>query len=235
MHYQPIYEINKHKFNHSEALIRFTDPDLGRITPTEFIPIAESCGLAQKIDRYVLKTTCEFLKKHPKIDFLDINISGAEFTTNPSKEFTQIVKSYGVDPKKLVIEVTETATIAYPDKLERFMKDMIKEGFSFAIDDFGTGYSNISRILQKSFSIIKFDKTFLATNETAEKILESMTSLLKNLKISIVIEGVETKEQYEHMKDLGIEYIQGYYFSKPLTEQAYIRFMSKKESEEIDA
>ena len=112
------------------------------------------------------------------------------------------------------------------------MKDMIKEGFSFAIDDFGTGYSNISRILQTSFSIIKFDKTFLASNGTAEKILESMTSLLKDLKISIVIEGVETKEQYEHMKELGIQYIQGYYFSKPLSEQAYIKFMNKKESVE---
>lgn len=227
MHYQPIYEIDKNKFNHSEALIRFTDPVLGKIAPAEFIPIAESCGLAQKIDRYVLRTTCEFLKKHPNIDFLDINISGAEFFNNPSKEFTDIVKSYGVDPRKLVIEVTETATIAYPDKLEKFMKDMIKEGFSFAIDDFGTGYSNISRILQTSFSIIKFDKTFLASNGTAEKILESMTSLLKDLKISIVIEGVETKEQYEHMKELGIQYIQGYYFSKPLSEQAYIKFMNK--------
>lgn len=230
MHYQPIYEITKNKFNHSEALIRFTDPELGKITPTEFIPIAESCGLAQKIDRYVLRTTCEFLQKHPNVDFLDINISGAEFSSNPSKEFTRIVKSYGVNPKKLVIEVTETATIEYPEKLEKFMKDMVKEGFSFAIDDFGTGYSNISRILQTSFSIIKFDKTFLAANDTAEKILESMTSLLKNLKISIVIEGVETKEQYEHMKELGIEYIQGYYFSKPLTEQAYIKFMSKEEA-----
>ena len=230
MNYQPIYEINKNTFNHSEALIRFTDPVLGKIPPAEFIPIAETCGLAQKIDRYVLRTTCEFLQKHPDIDFLDINISGAEFFNNPSKEFTQIVKSYGVDPRKLVIEVTETATITYPEKLEKFMKDMIKEGFAFAIDDFGTGYSNISRILQTSFSIIKFDKTFLASNETAEKILQSMTSLLKNLKISIVIEGVETKEQYEHMKELGIEYIQGYYFSKPLTEQAYIKFMSKKEA-----
>ena len=229
MHYQPIYEINKGKFNHSEALIRFTDPGLGKITPTEFIPIAEACGLAQKIDRYVLRTTCEFLSKHPNLDFLDINVSGAEFFHNPSKEFTEIVKSYGVDPRKFVIEVTETATIEYPDKLEKFMKDMIKEGFAFAIDDFGTGYSNISRILQTSFSIIKFDKTFLASNKTAEKILESMTSLLKNLKISIVIEGVETKEQYEHMKELGIEYIQGYYFSKPLSEDAYIKFMKKKE------
>ena len=230
MNYQPIYEINKNTFNHSEALIRFTDPALGKIPPAEFIPIAEACGLAQKIDRYVLRTTCEFLQKHSNIDFLDINISGAEFFNNPSKEFTKIVKSYGVDPRKLVIEVTETATIAYPEKLEKFMKDMIREGFAFAIDDFGTGYSNISRILQTSFSIIKFDKTFLASNETAEKILQSMTSLLKNLKISIVIEGVETKEQYEHMKELGIEYIQGYYFSKPLTEQAYIKFMSKKEA-----
>ena len=229
MHYQPIFEINKGRFNHSEALIRFTDPVLGKITPAEFIPIAESCGLAQKIDRYVLHTTCEFLSKHPNVHFLDINVSGAEFFNNPSKEFTQIVKSYGVDPKRLVIEVTETATIEYPEKLEKFMKDMIKEGFSFAIDDFGTGYSNISRILSTSFSIIKFDKTFLASNETAEKILESMTSLLKNLKISIVIEGVETKEQYEHMKELGIEYIQGYYFSKPLDEDAYVKFMKKKE------
>lgn len=228
MHYQPIYQILTDKFNHSEALIRFTDEKLGKIAPSEFIPIAESCGLAQRIDRYVLNSCCEFLKKNENIEFIDINISASEFFSNPSKEFIKIVKEYGVDPKRICLEVTETSTIAYPEIFEEFMEDMIKEGFTFAIDDFGTGYSNISRIVTKNFGLVKLDKSFLTTDKKMEQVLYAVVQLLHKLGIPIVIEGVETQEQYESMRDLGIEYIQGYYFSKALPEGEFIDFLAKK-------
>ena len=227
MYYQPIYQIEHEKFNHSEALIRFYDPFLGNISPAEFIPVAESCGLAQRIDRYVLKTTCDFLRKNPSIDFIDINVSGAEFFNNPSREFIKIVKRSGVDPKRICLEVTETASAAYPEKLEEFMKEMATEGFSFAIDDFGTGYSNISRILSKSFNIVKLDKSFLSVEGNMNKILDAVISLLHNLNVPMVIEGVETKEQYEHMKSLGVQYVQGFYFSKPLPENEFVEFVAR--------
>lgn len=227
MHYQPIYQIATKKFNHSEALIRFTDEELGKIGPAEFIPISESCGLATRIDRFVLNSCCEFLKKNSDIEFVDINVSASEFFSNPSKEFIKIVKQYGVDPKRICFEVTETATIAYPEIFEEFMEDMIKEGFTFAIDDFGTGYSNISRIVTKNFGIVKLDKSFLTDDVKMTSVLKAVVHLLHKLEIPIVIEGVETKDQYTSMKGLGIEYVQGYFFSKALPEQEFVDFVTK--------
>lgn len=227
MHYQPIYQVSTKKFNHSEALIRFTDEELGRIGPAEFIPIAESCGLATRIDRFVLNSCCEFLKKNSDIEFIDINVSASEFFSNPSAEFIKIVKQYGVDPKRICLEVTETATIAYPEVFEEFMEDMIKEGFTFAIDDFGTGYSNISRIVTKNFGIVKLDKSFLTDDAKMTSVLKAVVHLLHKLEIPIVIEGVETKDQYTSMKGLGIEYVQGWYFSKALPEQEFVDFVNK--------
>lgn len=229
MHYQPIYQISTNKFNHSEALIRFKDDEMGSIGPSEFIPIVEACGLAQRIDRYVFNTTCEFLRNNPSIEFVDINISCAEFFKNPSKEFIKIAKQYGVDPRRICIEVTETTTIQYPEIFQEFMNDMIKEGFTFAIDDFGTGYSNFSRVVSSNFGIVKLDKSFLSEDDKMKKILQTVADLLHRLHVPMVIEGVETKEQYEEMKSLGIEYIQGWYFSKALPAEKYLEFVTSKE------
>lgn len=228
MYYQPIFQVSTSKFNHAEALLRFTDPELGAISPSEFIPIVESCGRAHEVDIYVLKATCDFLRSHPQIDFLDINVSCAEFFSNPSAEFIDIVKQLGIDPKKICFEVTETATVKYPEKLEEFMNDLEKEGFSFAIDDFGTGYSNIARVISRPFSLIKLDKSFLKEDNKMDKILESVVLLLHKIKCPIVIEGVETKKQYERMVNLGIEYVQGYYLAKPMPKETYIQFIDKK-------
>ena len=227
LNYQPIYQVASKKFDHLEVLLRFKDDELGNISPAEFIPIIERCGLAQRIDKFVLDSSCEFLVRHPEIDSVDINISGADFLNNPSAEFAGIVKKYGIDPKRICFEVTETATVVYPEIFEEFMQDMILEGFTFAIDDFGTGYSNIARITDKSFSLIKLDMSFLTGNEKMTKILETIVDLLHKLQIPMVIEGVETKEQLEYVKSLGIEYIQGWYFSKALPEKEFIEFINK--------
>lgn len=227
MYYQPIYQISSKKFNHSEALIRFTDDELGPISPAEFIPIAESCGIAQRIDRFVLHSVCEFLSKHEDIGVVDVNISAAEFINNPSREFLGIIKKFNINPKRICFEVTETATVEYPQIFEEFMKDMIVEGFTFAVDDFGTGYSNISRIVSKKFGIVKLDKSFLSANDTMVKVLETVIDLLHKLNIPIVIEGVETKEQLEKMSSLGVEFIQGWYFSKALPAKEFLEFVRK--------
>ena len=225
LNYQPIYEVSSKKFTRLEVLLRFKDPELGNVSPVEFIPIIERCGLAQRIDKFVLDSSCQFLVKHPEIESADINISGADFLNNPSMEFSGIVKKYGLDPKKICFEVTETATVAYPEIFEEFMGNMISDGFTFAIDDFGTGYSNVARVTDKSFSLIKLDMSFLRGNEKMTSILEAIVDLFHKLSIPMVIEGVETKEQLEYVKSLGIEYIQGWYFSKALPEDEFVEFV----------
>ena len=228
MVYQPIYDVNKKYFNHFEALIRLDNEEFGYIGPGEFIPIAENFGLANDIDFFVLNETCAFLARNPQIESLEINISCAEFFNNPSERFMKIINKYGVDPKRIILEITETIAVKYPSKTKDFMADLGQYGVQFAMDDFGSGYSNIARFITLPFSVAKLDKTLLSETQNVEIFFEAAIVLFKNLNIPIVIEGVETEKQLNLSVDKQIDYIQGYYFSKPLKEDALIEFLKEK-------
>ena len=225
MVYQPIFDIRSKKFNHFESLIRLSNDELGYIGPAEFIPIAESFGLASEIDYFVLNETCQFLKRHPEIENLEINISCAEFFNNPSERFLKVIRKNEIDPTRICLEITETVAVKYPTKTKEFMDDLGKYGVKFAMDDFGSGYSNIARFISLPFSIAKLDKTLLGEQGNVRIFLDSAVQLFKNLNIPIVIEGVETDEQLALAKKKDIDFVQGYYFSRPLKEQDLIRFL----------
>ena len=225
MVYQPIYDINKKRFNHFEALIRLNNDELGYIGPGEFIPIAENFGLANDIDYFVLNETCAFLQRNPQIESLEINISCAEFFNNPSERFIKIINQYNIDPSKIVLEITETIAVKYPAKTKEFMSDLGQYGVKFAMDDFGSGYSNIARFITLPFSIAKLDKSLLGESQNISIFFDAAISLFKNLNIPIVIEGVETEKQLELSKNKQLDYVQGYYFSKPLKESDLIEFL----------
>lgn len=227
MVYQPIYDINKKCFNHFEALIRLSNEELGYIGPAEFIPIAENFGLANDIDFFVLNETCAFLQRNPQIESLEINISCAEFFNNPSERFIKTINEYKIDPSKLCLEITETIAVKYPTKTKEFMYDLGKHGIKFAMDDFGSGYSNMARFITLPFSIAKLDKSLLNDSLNVEIFFDAAISLFKSLNIPIVIEGVETEEQLATSKKKEIEYVQGYYFSKPLKEEDLLEFLKK--------
>ena len=227
MVYQPIYDVNKKVFNHFEALIRLSNEELGFIGPAEFIPIAENFGLANDIDFFVLNETCAFLQRNPGISGLEINISCAEFFNNPSERFMKVINKYGIDPSRLVLEITETIAVKYPEKTKEFMRDLGQYGIQFAMDDFGSGYSNIARFITLPFSVAKLDKTLLEESKNVVLFFEAAISLFKNLNIPIVIEGVEQEKQLQLAKDKKIDYIQGFYFSKPLKEDDLLEFLKK--------
>ena len=227
MVYQPIYDVNKKVFNHFEALIRLSNEELGYIGPAEFIPIAENFGLANDIDFFVLNETCAFLQRNPSISGLEINISCAEFFNNPSERFMKVINKYGVDPNRIVLEITETIAVKYPEKTKEFMRDLGQYGIQFAMDDFGSGYSNIARFITLPFSVAKLDKTLLEESKNVILFFEAAISLFKNLNIPIVIEGVEQEKQLKLAKDKKLDYIQGYYFSKPLKEADLLEFLKK--------
>ena len=227
MVYQPIYDVNKKVFNHFEALIRLSNEELGYIGPGEFIPIAENFGLANDIDFFVLNETCAFLQRNPGISGLEINISCAEFFNNPSERFMKVINKYGIDPSRLVLEITETIAVKYPEKTKDFMKDLGQYGIQFAMDDFGSGYSNIARFITLPFSVAKLDKSLLEESKNVVLFFDAAISLFKNLNIPIVIEGVEQEKQLALAKEKKIDYIQGYYFSKPLKESDLLEFLAK--------
>ena len=227
MVYQPIYDVGKKVFNHFEALIRLDNDELGYVGPAEFIPIAEDSGLANEIDYFVLNETCAFLERNPQVEILEINISCAEFFNNPSARFLKIIKEHNVDPKRICLEITETIAVKYPEKTKEFMADLGQYGVQFAMDDFGSGYSNIARFITLPFSVAKLDKTLLGEAKNIKIFFDSAVNLFKSLNIPIVIEGVENETQLTLSKSKKIEFIQGYYFSKPLKEEDLINFLAE--------
>ena len=227
MVYQPIYDVKNKVFNHFESLIRLENEELGYIGPGEFIPIAENFGLANDIDFFVLNETCAFLQRNPTISGLEVNISCAEFFNNPSERFMKVINKYGIDPSRIVLEITETIAVKYPEKTKEFMRDLGQYGIQFAMDDFGSGYSNIARFITLPFNVAKLDKSLLEESKNVVLFFDAAISLFKNLNIPIVIEGVEQEKQLKLAKEKKIDYIQGFYFSKPLKEEPLLEFLAK--------
>lgn len=226
MVYQPIFDMKKKCFNHFEALIRLDNDELGYVGPGEFIPIAESFGLANQIDFFVLNETCAFLQRHPEIESLEVNISCAEFFNNPSERFLKTINHYGVDPNRLCLEITETIAVKYPTKTREFMNDLGQHGIKFAMDDFGSGYSNIARFITLPFSVAKLDKSLLGEAANVKVFFDAAVNLFRSLEIPIVIEGVENEEQLAMSKNKKIDFVQGYYFTKPLREKELLEFLN---------
>ena len=144
------------------------------------------------------------------------------------------MKQYETKPEFINLEITETAAVEYKDILEKNMLNLREMGCSFSMDDFGTGYSNISQMAQVKYDLIKLDKSLLwpcfgeEEPEKARMILESIVHLVHKMGVKIVQEGVETKEQFELLKSLGVEFMQGYYFSRPVNETDYIKFLAEQ-------
>ena len=227
MVYQPIYDINNKVFNHFESLIRLENEELGYIGPGEFVPIAENFGLANDIDFFVLNETCAFLQRNPHINNLEVNISCAEFFNNPSERFIKVINKYGINPSRIILEITETIAVKYPSKTKEFMADLGQYGVKFAMDDFGSGYSNIARFITLPFSVAKLDKSLLGESQNISIFFDAAIQLFKNLNIPIVIEGVENEKQLKLAKDKKIEYVQGFYFTQPLKEPELLEFLAK--------
>ena len=225
--FQPLAASDGTKVNAAEVLLRYNDPSLGPVPPSEFIPVIEKRGLALFIDTIVVEQACRFLEKHTEIHMLHINLSATEFFQNPAKRISEIVKSYNVNPKKICFEITESSAARNPEFLGSFMKQMIEMGFSFALDDYGTGYSNAVQVLSMPFRVVKLDRVLLSGGQKSRSFLESTIRMFKDLDMVCVVEGVETKEQYDMVTSIGGVWMQGFLFSQPLSEEDYLAYIRK--------
>lgn len=222
---QPIIHVDDRAFASAEVLLRYDDPNLGAVSPGEFIEVIEQGGMAVYIDTFVVDIACRALAKHPEIDMLHLNISGAEFFHNPTKRIYDVVRRYGIEPGRICFEITESVAAKNPDLLMAFMTEMIQMGFSFALDDYGTGYSNILQVMKLPFATVKIDKTLLDEADKGRRILESTIKLFCDLGLEIVVEGIESKTLLERVTAMGAKQIQGYFFSPPLLEDDYVSFI----------
>ena len=237
VYYQPIYSNSKKAFVSAEALVRLKDTEtLGFISPDVFIPIAEENGMIHELGNIVFRKVCQFVSENNLasygIQYVEVNLSGAQFMNDKLNEILAgYVEEYNVPPEFINLEITETASIEAAAMLEYNMHRLKECRFKFSMDDFGTGYSNLAKIAQSDFDLIKLDKSLLwpCFGEEGQKeariILESSVDMILKLGKSIVAEGVETKEQVDYLSDQGVEYLQGYYFSRPLPGEKYLAFM----------
>ena len=239
MYYQPIYSTVKHKFTTVEALVRIKDEDGKIIPPAKFIGVAEENGMIIKLGEVIFEKVCKFISGENfaklGLEYVEINLSVVQCCyAKLAKNFIDIMDRYNVNPNLINLEITESASIEGKNILLKNMEKLRNYGVKFSLDDFGTGQSNLNYIAEMPVDIVKFDRDMTRSyfeSDKAHYVLGAAMGMIKGMEMEIVSEGIETKEQYTTMKDLGIEYIQGYYFSKPLPENEFVEFMLKARSE----
>ena len=234
MYYQPIYSTKEERFVSAEALIRLKDEQLGFISPGLFIPAAEKSGSILQIGDFVIKDVCRFLadneEEHTGIKFVEVNLSVVQcMQANMAEKIKNILSEYDISPDRINFEITETASEYLADAVLRTMNDISGNGNGFSLDDYGSGYSNLGRVMSFPYRIIKLDKSLVDSLDDSRsyKIMQQTISLLQSLGAEIVVEGVEDREKAEWFSEMGCEYIQGFYYAKPMPEAEFIEFCKK--------
>lgn len=233
--YQPIYNIEERRFTCAEALIRLRDPKYGYISPGLFIPLAEKSGAIHNIGGFVIDEVCRFIASDEfeqlGLEYIEINLSVTQcLRADFADEIIDKTIYYGVEPQKLNLEITETASEYSQDRLRSTIQTLERAGFTFSLDDFGTGYSNLMRITSLPLSVIKLDRSFVLLEEKDKKfdnIFRNLIKMLKDMGKRILVEGIETEEMVNAFVDMGVDEIQGFYYSRPLTRTDFIRFLKE--------
>ena len=225
----------------SEALIRWEHPELGMISPVEFIPVAEESDAIIDIGNWVINEACrllhdcEQLGKHTRIA---VNISGRHIVRADFAEtITQLIEKWGLAPDTLMLEITETTLVSSIDLVRERMDKLGELGFFFSIDDFGTGYSSLSYLKELPISELKIDRYFVDEinfHDDEVPIVNSIIDLAHALSVSSVAEGIENEFQKEYLRQRGCEYFQGYFYSRPLPEKAWRDFIMNSSLSKVD-
>lgn len=235
MYYQPIYSVEKKKFCSAEALIRLIDDDYGFISPALFIPAAESSGAIHQIGDFVIEDVCRFISTHNLermgLEYIEINLSVAQcIEQNFAEKLINVLEKNGIDKSKINLEITETAADFDKETTNRNISILSSYGLSFSLDDYGTGYSNIKRVTTMPLSIIKLDKTFVDEYKSDDMkiVIKKTVDMFKKMNKLILVEGIEDKEALDHFTNIGCNYIQGYFYSRPLPEVEFVQFIRSK-------
>ncbi|WP_049794782.1 EAL domain-containing protein [Aliarcobacter butzleri] len=218
--YQPKYNLKTKEIFSVETLLRWKSPILGNVSPDEFIYIAEEIGLIHELGFFVFKKACEdFVKLQNKINIqmITINVSTLQLVrSNFIDEIKKILIQTNIDTINIGIEITETYFIENMKDTEKSLNELQNLGFKILIDDFGTGYSSLQYLQKLPIDIIKIDKSFVSSlDDNNDSIIRAIVALSKSFNYTTVAEGIETKEQEDKLIELGVDFGQGYLFSKP--------------------
>jgi diguanylate cyclase (GGDEF)-like protein len=226
VHYQPIVSLGSARIVGVEALVRWTRPDGTSVPPSEFIPLAEQCGLIGEVGTFVLRTACDQLRRWDLEDSgheplgLSVNLSALQLVDDGVVELVaSVLAESGLDPGRLTIEITETALLADTGRARTAADGLVGLGVHLALDDFGTGFSSLSHLRDFPIDSIKIDRMFIAgvaTPGSDGAIAEALLQLGRVLKVGVVAEGVEMVEQANALLELGCPNAQGYFFARPM-------------------
>ncbi len=230
VYYQPILESPSLRIKSAEALLRLRDPVLGSVPPAEFIPIAERTGLIDALGDYVLEEVCMFLAAGIPDELyltgISVNLSTLQCVQPGfARRVKSIVSRFGVEPSKINFEITESVAPDDYDALDAVIRDLKSAGFTFAMGDYGVGYSNLQSVFALDFDMIKIDKNILWSAEkgnVGRAILDNSVRMIREMNRKILVEGVETEEQLRTLTRLSVDYLQGFYFSKPLPKEDFV-------------
>ena len=225
--YQLVYNTKDNTVFSAEALIRLNDPNLKTLMPADFIPAAERNGMIDIIGDFVLRKACHFVKseKFEKLGMKCVNINLSVLQCMQMhfvEQITNIVREEKVDPSKIQFEITESVAAEDYNYLARIIKECREIGFHFSMEGYGLGYSNIYSVFALDFDEIKLDKTLLWEADNSDQgriILENSINMIHELGLPVVAVGVETKEQLDRLEKLDVEYVQGFYFARPESEE----------------
>ena len=236
--FQPKYDITGEvpKLRSAEALIRWVHPELGMISPSDFIPLFEGNGLIQKVDNYVwskaAKQIREWKDKFGYSVSVSVNVSRIDiFDPSLLEKLRRIIDTNGLHESELMLEITESAYADNAGSLTEVTNSLRALGFKIEMDDFGSGYSSLNMITSIPIDVLKLDMSFIRKMEEDEKnlkLVEIILDIAKFLKVPVVAEGVETKAQLDMLKCMGCQVIQGYYFSKPVSAEEFEKFIIKE-------
>lgn len=227
LNYQPIINLQTGKITGFESLMRWNHPERGFVSPAEFIPMAELSGLIIEASQWGLRLSCRTVKDmnarrtigQPPL-YASVNFSTKDFAQEDFLEnLERIVTEEGVRPEEIQIEITESLLMEQPERAKTALTVCRDRGFSVAIDDFGTGYSSLAYLHKYPISALKIDQSFvrdMLKNQNSFELCRSIIALGKNLKMTIVAEGIEGKEEALTLRDLGCDTAQGFYFSRPV-------------------
>lgn len=221
---QPKYKAAGGLFTDAEALVRWCHPEWGMQSPAVFIPLFERNGFITKLDQYVWEKVCQMMQQWDKEGLepvnISINVSRADvYNVNLVDTLLDLVKRYNIAPKRLHLEITESVYTESPEDIIQNVTRLREKGFVVEMDDFGSGYSSLNMLNRMPMDILKLDMQFIRTEmemPESRRTLRYIIGLAHWLNLSVVAEGVETKEQLEHLRNLGCDYIQGYYLAKPM-------------------
>lgn len=238
VYYQPIYSAKEKQFTSAEALVRIRDSAGNLVPPNDFIPLAESNGKIIQLGEMIFRQVCEFLHDNDLrqygFKYIEVNLSTIQCSYDYlAADYIRIMKEFDIDPSMINLEITESASLKEKEILLGNMDLLRNYGIKFSLDDFGTGHSNLNYIIDMPVDIVKFDREMsnaYFSNNKARHVMDAAIQMIHGMELEIVSEGIETAEQYSTMEDLGINYVQGYYFSKPLPKEEFIEFMQKQKA-----